>query len=331
MTETIEGAKELARVYMSKNLPVYVEGPPGVGKSQMFKQLADEQKIGFIDLRLAQMDPVDLRGLPTITNNMTTWSRPDFWPTEERDGPKGILLLDELGDCGKAMQSAAYQIILEGQAGPHVIPKGWFRCGAGNRMKDKAGAQSMSTALANRFKWIEVDADVKCFLEYGAKVGLHHFVMGFVQFRPGLLHSMEGASLKAFPTPRSWADASKVCDADKTLRMRLIGGCVGEGPAGEFENYLKALDLPDFEDIIKDPKHTHIPVEPSSRYALGAMLSRFADKKNFGAIMQYVTRKEFGRDFEICVVLDATKRDAALTETKPFTDFALRNNDLALG
>lgn len=231
MSETVKTAKELCRYYMKKGIPTYTKGPPGIGKSEMWQQIAEEEGIGFIDVRLAQMDPVDLRGLPHVEGNVAKWARPDFLPTVERDGERGIILFDELGDCGKAMQSAAYQPILNGCVGPHLIPPGWYRAGAGNDMKHRAGAMPMSSALANRFAWIIIEADLDCFIEYGVKAGFHHYVLGFLKFRPNLLHSMEGATLEAFPTPRAWAKVSKVCEAPADIRMKLIRGCVGDGAA----------------------------------------------------------------------------------------------------
>jgi hypothetical protein len=336
MSETVKTAKELFRYYLSKQIPVMVEGPPGVGKSEMIAQVADEAGIGFIDVRLGQMDPVDLRGLPAINKARegmlsTTWARPDFLPTVERDGEEGIILFDELSDCGKMMQSAAYQPILNGRVGPHIIPKGWYRCGAGNRQKDKAGAQPMSSALANRFAWVEVEADVECFREYGHKIGMHYLVLGFIKHRPALLHDMKSdGALRAFPSPRSWHKASLVCDAPADIRMKLVRGCVGEGAAGEFEAFLRAIDLPDIEEIIADPRRCRIPEQPAHKYALASMLAQYAKRDNFDKLTQYSKRDEFGKDFEICFMLDATKRETSLTETKAFVEFANRNPNLML-
>jgi hypothetical protein len=333
MVDSVKSAKVKFAYYLKKDIPVYIEGPPGVGKSEMVAQVAKESGIGFIDVRLGQMDPVDLRGLPTVLTTdddttLTSWARPDFWPLEERDGPKGIMLLDELGDCGKAMQSAAYQVILNHCAGPHRIPKGWYIAAAGNNQKHKAGAQPMSSALANRFAHLEIEADWDCFREYGNKVGLNPLIIGFTKFRPNMLHNMEGASLKAFPTPRSWFRASLVCDAPGDIRMGLVAGCVGEGAAGEFEAFLKTIDLPDFEEIVANPKKTRIPDNPSHKYALASMLAQHVDKGTLGAVIQYCSRPDFGRDFEICTILDAVKRDNDITDCKAFTEFANRNQEL---
>lgn len=331
--DTITTAKAKAKVYMECNIPCFTEGPPGVGKSDMWRQIAKEAGIGFIDIRLAQMDPVDLRGLPTILNGTTVWTRPEFWPDIKRDGPRGIILFDELADSGRAMQSASYQVILDRRAGPHELPKGWYPAAAGNRRKDKAAAQSISTALASRFGWVEIDADVECLLDYANKMNWHHYVRGFLKHRPGLVHSMEGADLRAFPCPRQWERVSTVCDkAPRELLLGLTSGLIGDGAAGELMAFIKvAIDLPSHEEVIADPKRCRIPDNPSGRYAMSAMLSRYAERKNFGSIMTYISREAFGRDFQIVTVLDAIHRDVSLMHTPVFIQFANANKDLRLG
>lgn len=331
MTETIRSARELIRAYMRADIPVFMIGPPGVGKSDLFRQVAAEERIGFIDLRLSQMDPVDLRGLPSVFKGTTMWNQPDFWPNAERDGPKGVILFDELADASKSMQSAAYQIILDRRAGPHVLLPGWYPAAAGNRREDRAAAQSISTALASRFAWIEVAADVEVFREYAIKKGLSHWLVGFLKMRPNLIHNMEGSDLRAFPCPRQWERVSRICDAPEEYRLKLVSGLVGDKAAGEFESFMRTVtEVPDLEDIIKDPKRCPIPKQPGAKYATSAMLARYADRKNLKQVAEYISREEFGREFEICTMLDATKRDAMLCETTAFINFANRNQDLNL-
>lgn len=326
-TETIAGAKELVKIYMERDIPPYVEGPPGVGKSDIFAQVAAEAKIGFIDIRLAQLDPVDLRGLPTVDGGLTRWLKAEFWPDPKRDGEKGIILFDEIADCSKAMQSAAYRIILNRQN----LPKGWFPCAAGNSQRHKAGAQSMSTALANRFACITVEADHKAWLDYAGEKGIHHLVRAFIQMRPNLLHTLDTAVGKAFASPRSWFQASKVMDLDEKTRIRALRALVGNEVAVEFETvFMRSITLPDLEDILANPQRCEIPDEPSSKYALSAMLANEATRDTLGKIGQYISRSEFGKDFEIVTMLDGTRRDPSLCETKAFVDFAKRNQNLRL-
>lgn len=331
MTETIKSAKELARFYMQKDIPCFISGPPGVGKSELWEQIAEESEASLIDLRLGTMDPVDLLGLQCIIDGKTVHNKPEWWPDEKRDGPKQILLCDEMTDCNRAMQSAAYQLILNRRVGPHKLPKGCYPCAAGNRRIDKAASQALSTALANRFGHIEVEANHEAFIEWGNRHDIDPLITGFIRHRPQLLHSMEGADLRAFPTPRTWAMASKCVSVnDATMRFRLMRGIIGEGPAGEFKAFMEVLDLPDIEDILADPKNTPIPEKPASKYALSSMLARYAERKNFEKILTYVGRREFGRDFETVTALDATGRDPSLCDTKAWLNWANRNQDTHL-
>lgn len=331
MVESIKGAKEMARAYMKADIPTYTSGPPGVGKSDLWQQLAKELGIGLIDVRLGSMAPEDF-GVPApdLEKQVAVWLKADFWPDVKRDGPKGILLFDEMSDTSKAMQSCAYKIVLDRHIHNMALPKGWYPCAAGNRREDRAAAQSLSTALANRFAHITIEPDPDAWIEWANKNDINPLLPAFIRTRPALLHSMEGADLRAFPTPRSWARVSKICDADESIRYRLIAGLVGEGAAAEFNGFLKAVDLPDLDDIVKAPKECRIPKDPASKYALSSMLARYAKRDNFAAINAYCKRQDFGRDFWICCVLDATKRDASLTETRAFIDFANANQDLHL-
>lgn len=328
MPETIKTAKEMARYYMKKDIPFYLHGGPGIGKSQGLKQLAEEDDIGFIDVRLGSLMPEDLSGIPVpdLEKRMAVWLESEFWPNVKRDGKRGIIVFDELSDASRALQSCAYKIILERQH----LPEGWWPCAAGNRREDRAAAGTISTALANRFAHCEVAADVDTSVEYFNSIDVDPLIPGFLRFRPNLLHSMEGANLLAFPTPRAWEQVSKVVRAPQGLRFKLIRGLVGEGAAGEFEAYARVDNLPSMDEIVANPAKCRIPAEPGTKYALSSMLARYAERNNFDKIVQYIKREEFGRDFEICTVLDATKRDASLTETKAFVDFAKRNSDLQL-
>lgn len=334
MAETVTSALELLREYHANDVPAIVVGPAGVGKSSMAQQLAAEKKIGFKDIRLAQMDPVDLRGMPTVTTVdqalETLWARPDFWPSIERDGEEGIILFDELPDCGRAMQSAAYQIILDRRAGPHVIPPKWYPMAAGNRRVDKAAAQVMSTALATRFAWITLKADVEAFRKWGMDNGIHPFVLGYLKAFPGDLWSNEGANSETFACPRQWAQVSKFCDANPRIRQRLVRGLIGQGIAGKFEAAIKTFRLPSLEDVVKDPARCPIPDQPAEKYALCSMLAQYADTKNYGKLMTYTERPAFGKDFHICFALDSSGRDPSLCETAAFARFAAKNSHMKM-
>lgn len=329
-TETIESAKQMCRVFREKDIPTYLHGAPGVGKSDAAKQLAKEAKIGFKDIRVGTMLPEDLTGIPVpdLEKRVATWLRAEFWPQADRDGEEGIIVFDELSDANRQLQSCIYRVILDRQIGDYVLPPGWWPMAAGNRREDRAAAQSISTALANRFAHIHIRADAECWLQWANVNDIDPMLIGFINFRKNLLHTMEGGDLLAFPSPRSWARASKVFDAEPGLRFKLVAANVGEGAAMEVETFFKTVNLPDLEDIIAQPTKTVIPDEPASRYALCAMLSREITAENFPQIYKYIFRDDFGADFATVVVLDATKRDASLCDTKTFIQWARSNKSI---
>lgn len=334
MAETIATAKQLAREYMNRDIPCFITGDPGVGKSDLWKQLAEEAKIGFIDQRMGAKELVDLQGLPALQERKgiiyTTWARPDFLPVVERDGPRGIFLVDELSDCSKPMQSVLYQLFLNRTINDHKIPDGWYLCAAGNTRSSKAAAQTLSSALMNRFAHIHVQACQKAFDKWATAASIHELVVGYLRFKPSAIHNMDGTDLKAFPSPRSWAMASKMCDiTDEDLLFRAMRGIIGEGEAGEFiAKFFRTLHIPTFDEVIANPKKCFVPKEPSSKYVLSATLAYNATKANIGKVMEYCKRPEFGVELQICVMIDATERNKDILDTQAYSDFAVRNKDI---
>lgn len=331
-TETIEGAKELAGLHWERNTPVFFHGPPGVGKSAIVKQMAAENEVGFKDIRVGTMLPEDLTGIPVpdLERQVAIWLRANFWPDAKVDGERGIIMFDELPDANRNLQSCIYRVVLDREIGEYKLPDGWWPVAAGNRREDRAAANSISTALANRFAHVHIRADSDVFRRWGNVNDIHTMLLGFLQWRPDFIHNMEGANLLAFPSPRSWEMASKYFDLSPGLRLRALRGIVGEGAAIEVETFFKAVELPDFDDIIKDPKRTMIPQEPASRYALSAMLSRHLNKDNFGQVLVYISRADFGADFGSVVVLEAAKRDGAICESNAFNKWAKENTAIRI-
>jgi len=269
--------------------------------------------------------------VPDLEKRVAVWLRATFWPNEKEDGPEGIIAFDELSDANRNLQSCIYRVILDRQIGEYKLPPGWWPMAAGNRREDRAAAQSISTALANRFAHVHVRADVECWAQWALQHNINPMVVGFLKYRPNLLHGLNSSGdTLAFPSPRSWAQASKVFDTQEGLRLKLIAGLVGEGAAMEVEAFLKAVDLPEFEEIIASPMTTDIPTGPASRFALSAMLSSKVDKDTFPQVYKYIMREDFGADFCTVVVLDASLRDPTLCDTKTFIDWARKNKSLRL-
>ena len=154
---------------VEQKVPTFLWGAPGIGKSSIVKQIADETGVGFIDLRLALMDPTDLKGIPFYDKDSHTalWAPPAFLP---REG-SGILFLDELNSAAPSVQASAYQLILDRKVGEYELPDGWAIVAAGNRESDRGVTYRMPSPLANRFVHFEMEVDVNDWRLWAYKSG----------------------------------------------------------------------------------------------------------------------------------------------------------------
>ena len=171
--------------------PLMIWGAPGLGKSTVVREIAEEMNIGFIDVRLAQRDPVDMRGLPVPENDRVKWLVSSEWPRDPQS--RGIIMFDELTAADRTLQVASYEFILDRRLGDlYKVPDGWYILAAGNRTEDRAVACAMSSALANRFLHVEVKPEADSFISWAITHKLHPAVINFIRYRPGKLFSQEG-------------------------------------------------------------------------------------------------------------------------------------------
>lgn len=322
MKANVLQAKEVVESYLKFNIPVFLWGAPGIGKSDIVREIADDEQIGFIDLRCAQLDPVDLRGFPFVTDKqggvgkIAAWAPPVFLPNEARDGKRGILFLDEMNLAPQAVLSAAYQLVLNRRVGEYVLPEGWRVVAAGNRQEDRSGVQALPKALANRFAHVDVVHDAAAWVQWAVRKQVHPVLIAYIRMRGNKhLHDMSGQDQRAFPTPRAWAQVSKVIRERGDRRKRMVAGLVGDVHAGEFLAFLdETANLPTLEEIVSDPEGAKMPDSPSRRHVVVTMLADGANKQNITAIMQYAGR--LPREFEQLFMVDTLNRAPELKTHK---------------
>jgi hypothetical protein len=325
----LEQARRMLDAYLDADIPAFAWGAPGVGKSDLMRDIAKARAWPLIDFRALLRDPIDLRGLPSIDHaaRKAVWLSPAELPDATRDGPEGLLFMDELNAASPAMQAACFGLVLDRKVGEYALPPGWRIVAAGNRQSDKAAAQRMPTALANRFAHIDIDADPKAWTRWAAGANIAPEVIAFIGFRPALLHKMPEADARAFPTPRAWAKVAKVSGAPDDIRSALVAGLVGDAAAGEFEGFLKIWrTLPPLPAIIADPQGAPVPTDPGVVYAVASALARYATRQNFDSVLQYGER--LPADFRVVLAMESTRRDPDLQTTAAYVKFAAKNQGL---
>lgn len=291
--KTVEELTEAYSAIINSGAPmrifpsVMLWGPPGVGKSQAIRQIAEKletrtgKRVAVTDVRLLLFNPIDLRGIPTANADKTlaVWLKPKIFQMDESSKVINILFLDEISAAPPAVQAAAYQITLDRVIGEHKLPENCIVIAAGNRTTDKSVAYKMPRALANRLMHIEIESSLESWRSWAVSHGVNERVLGFLAFRSSYLNADEGKDDLAFATPRSWEMVSNVLnnvssDVDKV--RTLISGLVGTGVAHEFCTWCRVYaDLPNIKDIF-DGKNPKLPTTTDALYALISSMTVYA-------------------------------------------------------
>jgi len=268
--------KEFVSTRSGLHTPVMLWGPPGVGKSQMVAQVAARQNTPLIDIRLSQMEPSDLRGIPFRDGDAVEWAIPSMLPNERRHGGQGILFLDEITSAPPSVSAAAYQLILDRKLGDYDVPNGWAIIAAGNRQGDRGVTYSMPAPLANRFSHYEVDINLDDWVAWAYANHIDERVIAFLRFRQDLLFEFDAAQNPvAFPSPRSWEFAHRALhkfEDHPELFSGALQACVGKAAGIELAAFIANLDqMPDLDAIVRG-EGTDTPREIDLQYAVATAL-----------------------------------------------------------
>lgn len=287
--------------------PIMLWGPPGIGKSDLMKQVVKKLGAKFNkttdirDVRLLLFNPVDLRGIPVpseeeeIFNNpsqenveivkhkVAKWLRPQLFSMNSSSEYMNFLVLDEISAAPPTVQAAAYQITLDRQIGEHKLPDNCLVMCAGNEVTDKSVAYKMPKALANRLAHLKIKVDIEDWKQWALPNGVSEKVVGYLNYQNSMLHQFDpNSDDNAFPTPRSWhkvSDILKYMDSVDSA-MPLIAGLIGEGNSFDFYQYTKLYSkLPNPDFILDgDFKKAPVPNSPDIMFALCSSLTARALK-----------------------------------------------------
>ena len=271
--------KAIIRAFKKKR-PLFVWGPPGIGKSDIVHQIGDTMEALVIDIRLSLWEPTDIKGIPYYAANDNTmkWAPPTELP-DAKTAKKHkwiILFLDEMNSAAPAVQAAAYQLILNRKVGSYVLPDNVLIVAAGNRDADKGVVYRMPAPLANRFVHLEMKVDFDDWFQWATENKIHTDVVGYLTFAKKDLYDFDPKSpSRSFATPRSWSFVSELLedDDDENTTTDLVSGAVGEGLAVKFMAHRKmASQLPDPSDILSGKEKELKTKEISAMYSLTVSL-----------------------------------------------------------
>ena len=338
---TVQARRSLLAAFKHQR-PLFLWGPPGIGKSDLVADITDELGGFMIDLRLGQMEPTDIRGIPFYNrdNGKMDWAPPIDLPDEELASqyPIVVLFLDEMNSAAPSVQAAAYQLILNRRIGKYRLPKNVVMVAAGNRESDKGVTYRMPTPLANRFIHQELKVDFASWQDWAVLHKQHKDVIGYLgSNKQDLAERDTKSASRAFPTPRSWSFVSQLLSDDTTdeeTLTNLISGTIGEGLAIKFNAHRKISGrMPKPEDILSG-KVTSLDVKEISAmyslvismcYELKDAVEKKVDDKKFHAMSDHFFAYMM-KNFETELVVMGA-RIALTVYNLPFQPTKLKNFD----
>lgn len=341
----VNEAKDAIKVAYEANVPLFLSGQPGVGKSTCVYQIADEifsGKDSVIELRGSTADPSEIADVKFVVEGKLVNIPQDWVPTEEsvkagRHPERGIVFLDELLDAPTLIQSGFQQFVLDRRLGSAILAEGWYPLAASNRRSDQAAAGKLSTALASRFMHITAEHDLETTIKYAYKKNWNPMIPAFLRWRPELLNTFNpsrSSTEYAYACGRSWESASKLLSVktpiSDDIRVQLLQGTIGQGPAAEFLGFERTYkSIPNMDEIRRSPATASVPDDPSVVYAVIGNLLHKIDKKFFDHIWDFVNRME--PEFIVTFVKSAKQIDEAICSTKAFSKFVTAYGSLVIG
>lgn len=307
-----------------KRLPIMVAGPPGCGKSGVVEGMT--RKLGYdcAVFHPVVSDPTDFKGFPWVNKDTGT---ADFIPfgdfarliTTKRPT---VAFLDDVGHAPKAVQATLMQPLFARTLNGKRISDTVSFVLATNRRCDKAGVEGIIDPIINRCLVYEIAPDRDTFLAYWVKAGHRPEVMAFLRVMPKHLYTpKKSADIENFPSYRTWEFASRILERNLPADLEAVAltGAVGEGTAGEFMAYLKLFrDIPDPDEVIKNPHKAKVPDKADILYALCAALAYRANDATLDGITAYADRMiKAGRE-EMAVYLmgDVLNKSPQVTDDK---------------
>jgi len=348
--------------------PVFIEGSPGIGKSAVMKQAADEAGVGFLDTRASQHDPTDFRGIPAVINAydldamlggkdplkmsenelrstvkavldkisghqkpQAIWLAPEDIPFIGNDKipERGLWALDEVTSSPPLVQAVLYQAVLDHKIGEHPLKPGWYIAAAGNKIEDRAVTYRMSTALANRFTHVEYEINLDDWIDWAMKHDINANIIAFLKFKPDHLFNFKPeATEKAFCSPRTWEFSSKHI----RLQPAKLLPEVLKGTIGEGAKaeFMGFLKLQNELPDIKTIFNgdNFVPKRPDLTYALVGALATHAKGAKMYERMLNYS-KHLDVEFGVLLIsMLAQKDESSMNQAPSFEKWAIKHADI---
>jgi len=323
----MKNAKNQIRLALRAGWPALLVGPPGIGKTAICHQIAEEENYNFLVEVATTADPSDARGLPAVIDG-----KADYQPyglmrqLVEAEEPT-LCLIDDLGHATGEVQKAYMHLILARRAGQyHISPRVRF-VAATNDVGQKAGVASIISPLQNRMFQIHVSPHVGAWVEWAQENKIHPEVIGFVRSTPTLFDKfIPPVGIEAVCTQRSLQMLSDFLSAGAST-LPSYQGCIGKTVGMQFSAYRELYkELPHIAKILANPKKAPLPDQLDRRYGLCAAIA--CETENWDKLIIYVGRLPM--ELQVMCISDAVARHPVLKQEPNIKIWMKQNKDVLL-
>lgn len=298
------------RVYLQRNAegnysyptvrqrPLFLIGPPGVGKTAIVQQIAQKWDLPLVAYTMTHHTRQSAVGLPQIrqrsycgeTFSITEYTMSEIIGTvyramEETGKRQGILFLDEINCVSETLAPTMLQFLQNKTFGNHALPEGWVIVAAGNPPEYNKSVRPFDIVTLDRIRNITVEADVQAFLNYGFQQGLHGAVLSYLKDKPEKFYYVRRReNCIRYVTARGWEDLSRLLQSYETLDIPVTESIIAEFLC--------------HEDICRDFFACYcLYVKYGRDYAVGEILSGSADAETWADRITLAKQGDFTERF----------------------------------
>lgn len=300
---------------------ISLEGEPGIGKTAIPPQVAEELGIGCVLVSAPLLDPATSAGVPVtdIDTLILQWATDARWPRVETHGERGILLIDEFPQCLPMVQAALSGLIWGRRMGSYTLPDGWMIVTTGNLKSHRAATHSTPQHIKGRLERYNVVSDFASFKNYWVKTNKNDIVLAYLENRTDQLSTFD-PNAELYASPRGWEKVGSVMDADvdPDVRNVRIQATIGKAEAEGFDNFVNSMTkLPRLQEIVKDPSRARTVDDPGDQFLLLASLASAGPADKAAELVAYVQR--YKPEMQATFVQYAEQKNRALFLTAELT------------